>query len=149
MSDPREDETRAYAAITLALMILCLLTPTHALGDTAVFGDAFLWGESSSRCNQGRAIRWFVDDWEVLQHALFGVVVVGAAAALLTGEGQSAIAVPLALLLALDLRRSIDVDGARWWALTSGAFWVAFAWTGRLLAASLRRISGSRSRGGG
>jgi hypothetical protein len=32
--------------VTLLIFVLALFIPTHELGNTAVYGHAFLWGES-------------------------------------------------------------------------------------------------------
>lgn len=89
--------------------------PTHALGDTAVFGRAYLWGESSARCNAvgeaGPEIVWFVDGAEVAQHGAFGLVVALSLACLVSGRWLGFVALSYACLLALDLRRAIDLDG--------------------------------------
>ncbi len=133
---PRSPHTaRILAAATIALLARSLSTPTHVLGSTAVFGRAYLWGESSARVNHGTRVVWFVDRWELVQHFVFGGAVVAALVAMVCGRGVALLAVLLTGLLSLDLKRAIAVDGSGWGDVTSSHFGLVTLWTLALYAA--------------
>ena len=57
--------------ISLLILFASIWIPTHDLGNTAVFGKTFLWGESSTRVFQSTSVAWFVDPLEAFQQAAF------------------------------------------------------------------------------
>jgi len=125
---------RALAAVTLALLSLALVSPTHKLGDTAVYGDAYLWGESSIRVHQATTIAWFVDRWEVAQHALFALAAIACIVVLISGRCLALAALALAALAALATQRAVTGDG-----ISLPFFLMHIAWTLAITVASLRR----------
>lgn len=95
----------------LGLAASALVTPTHVLGDTAVYGRAYLWGESSSRVNCGTTICWFVDGLEPAQHALTAAVLVTTTASLVRRVPTWAPFGAMLVSIALAAVRSIRGDG--------------------------------------
>lgn len=125
----------------LFLLAVGLFAPTRQLGHAALFGRAYLWGESSSRIYRGAEVVWFVDGLEVAQHGLF--VLTGLSAFTLMGGRlwtRGALAL-LGLLLALDTLRGVQADGGAWLGVTSPAFWFFFAGWG-LLGVLHARVKG-------
>lgn len=118
--------------------------PTHALGDTAVFGRAYLWGESSTRCNAvgeaGPEIVWFVDRAEVAQHLAFGLVIALSLACLASGRRLGLVALSFSGLLGLALRRAIDVDGPPV-GVALPFFWLVAGWALVLCSVSIERLA--------
>lgn len=102
--------------------------PTHELGHTAVFGRAYLWGESSIRCNAGVEIVWFVDRWELGQHCLLVLSALTGLAVLAWKRGLDLMALSFAGLVAVDLRRTVEADGSGWPQVALPAFWAFAAW---------------------
>lgn len=121
--------------VVIAVMGVALLVPTHELGDTAVYGRAYLWGESSSRVNCGTQICWFVDHLERAQHALVGVALLTALLALVRRSFSVAIPVGASLLLwALAVVRASRGDGVAlpfFWLSSFGVFFACAAAMGQ------------------
>lgn len=133
---------RSASAITVLLLVAAIVWPTHQLGNTAVFGEAYLWGESSIRTNTGTSIVWFVDGWEVVQHAVFACTWAVALVAVAKPRVLVASGSLLAALVALDLTRAIKVDSSNWVGTTSPLFWIIIAWVLMLCTAlvALRKL---------
>lgn len=108
---------RAYGGVALALLLVMLFVPTHELGDTAVYGHAYAWGESSSRCNAGGiggssvGPVWFVDAWEVAQQSVFGLAALFALATTFRARWMIVVVVLLAMLVLLSVQRAVSGDG--------------------------------------
>lgn len=120
--EPKSAPLRVGALLLLlAVDASSLFVATHELGDTAVYGRAYLWGESSSRVNCGTQICWFVDRLEPIQHTLLALALLTAVLALALRRVR--VCVPLvvtAALLALAAVRAANGDG-----VALGYFWLA------------------------
>jgi hypothetical protein len=116
---------RMLAGGTLGVLALALVVPTHELGDAAVYGSAYLWGESSSRVNVGREIVWFVDLWEVAQHVLFAMATITCVATIISGRRIALVALALGGLIGLALQRSFSGGGV----MVAPSFLVIVIWT--------------------
>lgn len=121
---PPPAPARPAGVATLLLVLVAAIFPTRELGGSAIFGRAWLWGESSSRIYRGAGTVWFVDGMEVLQHALFGLQVIWALALIGGSHHTRTNAANLGLLLALDLWRGHRVDGSSTLALSGPMFWL-------------------------
>jgi len=126
MAAAKSQMNRVVAALTLGMLAWAFLEPTHVLGDTAVYGRAYLWGESSLRVNVGREIVWFVDRWEVAQQATFAMAAIACVVVLIQSSSRALLVVAVALLglIGLALQRSLTGDG-----VMLPSFVAVVAWT--------------------
>ena len=129
---------RREGAYTLGLLLLGLVFPTRELGSTAIFGRAWMWGESSSRQFRGARTVWFVDGLEVVQHLLYALTALWALALIGGSRRTRGNLRLLAFMLLLDLLRGAAVDGAQTLALSRPMFWAFFAAWGALSLSSAR-----------
>lgn len=124
------------------MLAWALVEPTHVLGDTAVYGQAFLWGESSLRVNVGREIVWFVDRWEIAQQAMFAVAAITCVVVVILNSPRALRLVALALLglIGMALQRSFAGDG-----VMLPSFVALIAWTVAVLGMAVLRPPHARA----
>lgn len=133
---------RVLGAVTFGVLALSFVWPTHELGDTAVYGKGFLWGESSMRVNAGGRIIWFVDRWEIAQQALYGVAAVACVFTVANNSARALriVAMAFAWLVALAVQRSVAGDGV----VLVNWFPVVVAWTLVISVVSVLRYRSGR-----
>lgn len=113
----------------LGLVVLgcSIFLPTRELGDTAVFGRAYLWGESSLRTFPAAGASWFVDELEKAQIALFIFSVLTAVWTLWRERLIPLFCGLFSTVTILDVVRGVQVDGSAWADLTLHFGWVTMA----------------------
>ena len=139
---------RIFAGVTLGLLLLGLFSTTHELGATAVYGHGYLWGEDGLRVNVGATIVHFVDDWEKVQHALFGLAIATTALAWFRRGWLALLALAFTAVVLACLRRSVLSDPEYWAECDTGFFTACVGWAislwGIALATWLRARSVAR-----
>jgi hypothetical protein len=127
---------RLCAAVTLLLLLLALFLPTRQVGNTAVIGEAFLWGERTLQNAPGTG-RPFADKWEAVQHALFIWTMAVTVWTLYRGRALWLGATSFGCLVWLDAKRCFESEGAAWVAMTYRLFWFFGGWAVVILSVAL------------
>lgn len=118
---------RLIGIVGCVILAAAVIFPSRSLGEQAVFGAGHLWGDAGTRLSSDAS--WFVDEWEMVQHAIFVGCVVTSLALIATGKRGVAefLAALFGLLLLADVFRTLVAEGVGWVKMAKPFFWVVSA----------------------